>query len=401
MRYLIVIILLLFCLMFFSFTAESADKNKEPDLTYSINPVVKEDNTIYNNQSAYFLYVEGKTNLPDKSVMDVTFSYLFPGNDNERYLDFKRCLVKNGAYQIQLGPYKQKPSAGQYLFKVVFEPSRQPDEISRYITDKYGDIGKISKTQILTIGTSSEEAHKERERMLRAIRKQGIVLKGLLIEIKEQFPKSADIQKKSLVDIQASQKLHKEALNKLDAMLKVVLAEDELRVFDMVTQYKSLIESSVFLLKSLVQKVDEILAIQAQIINQSEQNKELNQKLVLIYASASKLYEMTDKTLGENIIELGIISFNKDIVLISLQKIESIINGTSSDGMSGLKEEEKSFIMEQVLLLSRELPEIFYDRLHQLAFNLTNLTKNSEPVNKQSREEIIREISGLRNELQD
>lgn len=377
-----------------------ADKNKEADLTYSINPSVKQDDTIYNNQTAYFLYVEGRTNLLDKSVMDVTFSYLFPGNENERYLDFKRCQIKNGAYQIRLGPYKQKPPAGQYLFKVVFEPSRQPEEVSRYISDKYGDMQKISKTQILTIGTSSEEAHQERERMLKTIRKQGIVLKGLLLEIKEQFS-TQPLHAKGWADIQTLQKLHKEIIDKLNAMLKVVLAEDELRVFDMVTQYKSLIESSIFLLKSLIQKVDEILAIQAQIINQSEQTKEeLNQKLALLYASASKLYEMTAKEVGQNIIELGIISFNKDIVLATLQKIENTINCISSDGMSRLKEEEKSFIMEQVLLLSRELPEIFYDRLHQLAFNITNLAKNSEPVNKQSREEIIHEINGLRNELQ-
>jgi len=262
-------------------------------------------------------------------------------------------------------------------------------------------MGKISKTQILTIGTSSEEAHKERERMLNAIRKQGIVLKGLWTVIKEQFPTQL-LHAKSWADIQALQKLNKETIDKLDAMLKVVLAEDELRVFDMVTQYKSLIESSIFLMKSSIQKVDEILTIQAQIINQSEQTKEeLNQKLALIYASTSKLYEMTDKEVSQNIIELGIISFNKDIVLAIIQKIENTINGISPDGMSGLKEEEKSFIMEQVLLLSRELPEIFYDRLHQLAFNLTNLAKSSEPVNKQSREEIILDISRLRNELQD
>ncbi|MFH0887734.1 MAG: hypothetical protein V1871_00810 [Planctomycetota bacterium] len=413
MKYSVVVIALIVCLMFFSMIVLNAfpenpvssgqggtDKNKEPDLTYSINPSVKQDDTVYNNQTAYFLYVEGKTNLPDKSVIDVTFSYLFPGNENERYLDFKRCQIKSGAYQIRLGPYKQNPTAGQYLFKVVFEPSRQPEEVSRYISDKYGDMQKISKIQILIIGTSSENAHQERERMLKTIRKQGIVLKGLLTEIKEQFPKSVDMQGKSISDTQAAQKLHKETIDKLDAMLKVVLAEDELRVFDMVTQYKSLIESSIFLLKSLIQKVDEILTIQAQIINQSGQIKEeLDQKFALIYASASKLYEMTAKEVGQNIIELGIISFNKDIVLATLQKIENTINGISPDGMSGLKEAEKSLITEQVLLLSRELPETFYDRLHQLAFNLTNLTRNSEPVNKQSREEIIYEINGLRNEL--
>src|SRR3989339_143866 len=129
MKYITLIIIFLSLPIFLM--AGSGDEG----IIYTIKPELKERDV--NNQALYSLSVEGTTNLPDEAILDITFTYQFPGSDNERYLDYKRCSVTASAYDTRLGPFKRKPPAGLYLFKVTFDPARQPDSVSKYLESKY------------------------------------------------------------------------------------------------------------------------------------------------------------------------------------------------------------------------------------------------------------------------
>ncbi|MEK7309297.1 MAG: hypothetical protein AAB038_00585 [Planctomycetota bacterium] len=381
-------------------------------ITYTIKPLLKQDGP------TCFLSVNGATNLPDEALLDITFTYRFPGGDNERYLDYKRCLVTGAVYQVQLGPLKRKPPAGQYLFKVAFDPARQPDSVSKYLEGKYQALEFLAQTETLIVGQSTEEAGQERQRMLNIIKKEGLALKTIFDDIKAHAPeysragRAAEPQsRRSGInsvppaptnvgdnfgdDIKTLQQWSKETTGKLESLVSVILLEDELRVFEMVTQAKAQIENSAFLLKHLLQKQDGILDLK----EQPKDTAEFKRQLAIITEEVSGLSKLTEKEVTKNLKELGIFSLNKDVLLGSLGKIELIINKALEN--EPLKDADKSVIMQEVVALSRNLPDVFYDELHNLVSEVINVIKSNQPVDKKAKEGIIQRIKALRGRIEE
>ncbi|MBI5779732.1 MAG: hypothetical protein HZA49_09810 [Planctomycetes bacterium] len=402
MKYIAIIILFLFLSLFLA--AEDATKG----INYSIKPLLKQDG------SAYFLSVSGTTNLPDKALLDITFTYRFPGGDNERYLDYKRCLVTASAYQAQLGPLRRKPPAGEYLFKVTFDPDRQSDEVRKYLSSeggsasggesKYQVVENLSKTEVLAIGASAEDAPKERRQMMAIIQKEGLTLKAVSDDIKGHYSKYQETLRAAEPqrspdnfgeDIKALRQWSADIIGKLESLVKAILLEDELRVFESVTQAKASIENSAFLLKSLLKKQDEMLVLKEQPVKDAA---EFNRKLAVITEEIDGLYKLTDREVTKNLRELGIFSLNKDALLGSLGKIEAIINQASEN--EPLKDAGKSVIMQEVVALSQNLPEMFYDDMHKLVSEIIGLMKGNDPIAKQAKDGIILRIKTLRSEIE-
>jgi len=373
-------------------------------ITYTIKPLLKQDGPVY------LLSVSGATNLPENALLDITFIYRFPGSDNERYLDYKRCQVADSAYQVQLGPFQRKPSAGQYLFKVTFDLDRQSDEVSKYLESKYKAVENLTKIEIIAIGASAEDAPKERRQMMGIIQKEGLTLKGIFDDIKEHYSKYQETLRAE--DIKTLRQWSNETTGKLESLVKTILLEDELRVFEMVTQAKAVIENSAFLLKSLLQKQDGILDMKA--AAESREGKEqppkdaeeFNRKLAILNEEVTGLYKLTEKEVTKNLKELGIFSLDKDVLLGSLRKIELIINKASEN--EPLKDDDKSALMQEMVVLSQNLPDMFYDELHQLVAEIISVIKSDNPTTKGSpvgmaqkaKERIIMRIKTLREEIE-
>jgi hypothetical protein len=378
-----------FILFTFCFTSLFPKNIGAEELSYTIKPSLTED------KGKYFITIEGTTNMPDEAILNITFSYLFPGNADEKYLDYKRCYVQDRHYFLQWGPFKQKPSAGQYLFKVVFDPTRQYEKVANYINEKYQDMDNISKTEILTIGNSSDEAYQEREKMLRIIKKEALNIKKHHSEIMGHL-KNTLLEKLTPDEIKQSQIYYKKIIEELDGSLKVVLAKDEIGVFETVTKYKSDVEIIVLLIKSLLQKWDEILTLQLQITK--DKTKEQKDKLAALVESFERLKQLTDKEIDENLKEIGIQAFDKEGILNILSRIEKTLRNIPEDNL--MKENDKTFITQHVFLLSQQIPDIFYDKLHSLASQLTRLMQSTGIISKEQKEGIIKEINKIRDELE-
>jgi hypothetical protein len=361
-------------------------------VTYTIKPALQERDV--RNQALYSLSVEGTTNLPDEAILDITFTYQFPGSDNERYLDYKRCSVTASAYRIQLGPFKRKPPAGQYLFKVTFDPARQSDSVSKYLEAKYQALESMAKTETLIVGKSTEEAGQERRQMLNIVKKEGLTLKAIFDDIKAHAPEYSRTLRAE--DIKALRQWSEKTTAKLESLVSAILLEDELRVFEMVTQAKAQIENSAFLLKSLLQKQDGILAFKEQ---PSKDIEEFNRKLAILIEEVAGLSKLTDKEVTQNLKELGIFSLNKDALLGSLGKIEAII--TKAPENESLKDADKSTLMQEMVALSQNLPDVFYDELHQLVAEVISVIKSNQPMDKKAKEGIILNIKALRGKIEE
>jgi len=354
------------------------------EISYTVKPSVWQEGDLY------FLAAEGATNLPDKSVLDITFTYRFPGGDNDRYLDYKRCLVSGGIYQVRLGPFRSKPPAGQYLFRVAFDPDRQSDVVRKYLEGKYRSREALALTESLTVGKSIEEAAQERQRMLSIIKKEGLTLKAIFDDIKAHVPEYS-----RTADIKSLRRWSAATTAQLEALVRGILLEDELRVFEMVTQAKASIENSAFLLKSFLQKQESILALREQ---PPVDTDEFNRKLALLDEDIAGLYKLTDKEVTKNLKELGIFSLDKQVLLGLLKKIEGTI--TRAPENESLKEVDKSAMMEQIVALSRNLPDIFYDQLHQLVAEVVSAIKGNQPMTKQVKEVILNRIKTFRSEIE-
>jgi hypothetical protein len=189
----------------------------------------------------------------------------------------------------------------------------------------------------------------------------------------------------------------------LESLVKAILLEDELRVFESVTQAKSTVESSAFLLKSLLQKLEEMLAMKAAAESregkeqQPKDIEEFSRKLAILTEEIDGLYKLTVREVAKNLKELGIFSLNKDVLLERLRKIEAIINQAPEN--KPLKEDDQTTIMREIVALSENLPEMFYDDLHNLVSGIIGLMQG-RPVNKPAKEGIIQKIKTLRNEIE-
>ncbi|MEW6027178.1 MAG: hypothetical protein AB1599_07785 [Planctomycetota bacterium] len=394
MRYIWLLIIFLFLPLLLA--AEDAG------ITYTVKPELKQE------ASVYFLSVQGTTNLPDGALLDITFTYRFPGSDNERYLDYERCPVKGGSYETRLGPLRRRPASGEYLFKVNFDPDRQPDAILKNLESKYKGLTGISKTEVLTIGASSEDAPKERRQMMAIIQKEGLALKSIFEDIKGHYhkylgsnnnlpspPRTSGEETFRPEDSKALAQWSKETVGKLESLVKSILLEDELRVFESVTQAKASIENSAFLLKSLLQKLDGLQAFKEQPPKDEAEHK---RQLAILTEEISGLYKLTVKEVLENLKDLGIFSLDKKVLIASLGKIEAIISRAQED--KPLKDEDKAVIMQEIVALSQNLPDMFYDELHQLVSDIINVLKSNAPIVKQAKDGIIQKIKTLRSEIE-
>ncbi|MDI6788961.1 MAG: hypothetical protein QME51_11370, partial [Planctomycetota bacterium] len=164
---------------------------------------------------------------------------------------------------------------------------------------------------------------------------------------------------------------------------------DELGVFEMVTKYKALIESSVFLVKSLLQKVGEISSL--------TNTKTLPEGW---YSGLSRMSELTDREVQNNLKELGIIIFDKEAVLSAIKKIEAIITATKDN--TPVRAEDRAVILREMFLLSQILPEMYSETLCILAQTLSScLGAQSKPLEPEKRKEIMERIEKLRIALRD
>jgi hypothetical protein len=259
----------------------------------------------------------------------------------------------------------------------------------------------MAKTETLNVGKSTEEAGQERRQMLNIVKKEGLTLKAIFDDIKAHAPEYS--RTLGAADIKALRKWSEKTIAKLESLVSAILLEDELRVFEMVTQAKAQIENSAFLLKSLLQKQDGILVMKEQ---SPKDIDEFNRKLAILTEEVAGLSKLTDKEVTKNLKELGIFSLNKDVLLGSLRKIESIITKAPENDPQGhpvgepLKDDDKSALVQEMAALSQNLPDMFYDELHQLVSEVISVIKSS-PVDKKAKEGVILMIKALRGKIEE
>lgn len=360
-------------------------------ISISVKTFLKQDE----KSNTYFVLLEETTDLPDNSIINVTFSYQFPGSENDRYLDYKNAKVKGGICKLQWGPYRQKPPPGKYVFKIAFNPDRQYGDVSEIIKIKYGEVQQINQTEYLVIGESSEEPYQARDKMINIIKKSGENLKALFDEFKQQFPKYTDITKKP-ENIESFKTWSNNIIEQLDAILKPVLEEDELRVFDLVNKHKGLVENSVFLVKSLLQKMRELLELHHE-SNKNPKDKETTERLSSAHEAVLKIYELTERELKLNFNELGLVIIDKTLIIEPLNAIEKIIRNNPDDGK--LNEQDIAIITRQMLQMSQKLPAVYYEKTRDLAYALSSATQGN-PINKQTKEKVLQEIKKLKEGLE-
>ena len=95
---------------------------------------------------------------------------------------------------------------------------------------------------------------------------------------------------------------------------------------------------------------------------------------------------------------MGIFSLNQDALLGSLGKIEAII--TKAPENQPLKDADKSTLMQEMVALSQNLPDIFYDELHQLVEEVISAIKSNQLVDKKAKEGIILRIKAWRSAIE-
>ncbi|HLD35537.1 MAG TPA: hypothetical protein VJC37_02360, partial [Planctomycetota bacterium] len=81
-----------------------------------------------------------------------------------------------------------------------------------------------------------------------------------------------------------------------------------------------------------------------------------------------------------------------------LGKIEAIITKASEN--ESLKDDDKSALMQEMVALSQDLPDMFYDELHQLVAEIISVIKSNQPVDKKAKEGVILKIKTLRDEIE-
>ena len=154
----------------------------------------------------------------------------------------------------------------------------------------------------------------------------------------------------------------------------------------------------------LIAKQDGILAFKA--AAESREGKEqpikdkdeFDRKLAILIEDVAGLSKLTDREVTKNLKELGIFSLNKDALLGSLGKIEAIITKASEN--ESLKDDDKSALMQEMVALSQDLPDMFYDELHQLVAEIISVIKSNQPVDKKAKEGVILKIKTLRDEIE-
>ncbi|GEM_PF-3639693 len=110
------------------------------------------------------LAVRGKTDLPDRAIFSV---FLYDGTgDRPILVDQGRCESKGGAFSIPLGRTKGPPLSGTYRAEVVFDPTRQREDVLE--TMKPPPTAETRSSATLGIGAPGDrekDIAREKERL--------------------------------------------------------------------------------------------------------------------------------------------------------------------------------------------------------------------------------------------
>jgi hypothetical protein len=111
------------------------------------------------------------------------------------------------------------------------------------------------------------------------------------------------------------------------------------------------------------------------------------------------MFRLTEREVFKNLKELGIFPIDKKSILESLEKMEAII--IRAPEARPLTDDDKSALMDELMSLSQNLPDIFYDEIRQLISEAVGFIKSDAPAAKPAKEGLSRRIKTLRGKIEE
>jgi len=144
------------CLIIFissGLVAFGGEEEKNPRIDFSVK--------LEKIDSKYFFVLNGQTNLPESTRLNLEIDYLSyapRGDKKDEFDEFENSLevsevwVTKGSFKINLGGYKRKPFSRTYRTSVTFDPQIQIDRVANDVKH----LPKMTKKFDLTLGTREE-----------------------------------------------------------------------------------------------------------------------------------------------------------------------------------------------------------------------------------------------------
>lgn len=192
--------------------------------------------------------VTGKTNLPNRTVLNITLYYRLscqpankdtpPSTESKKTLiDLKKCLIADGNYEIQFGPFAGKLPPGSYIASVGFDPTKQYKEVQEKLGEKTTPL-TAEETQI---SGTDDDIKREKDEALRTIKKSASNLLAHLKTLKDNF--ITQVNKKAF-DQPQWEKWLKDFTKELDLTVQPCQNLDILNVFTTVPEGRMMVIAS-------------------------------------------------------------------------------------------------------------------------------------------------------------
>lgn len=307
------------------------------------------------------LIIEGKTNLPDDSILNVTLHYL-PSCIDQEYkkedilIELRKCKVLSQTYQTSFGPFEGKLPSGTYIVFINFNPAKQYKHVK---TKLKNTKDKLTQRTKLCHGTDQQRMA-ERDRKMEIIKKQIAVLKEVFDDLENSFRIYAKV-----MDEKSWQEKLKQYKNNIKQSVSKCQPLDPLKVFKKVSESKLLTESFAYKLTMIIDFCDQALSSTETISSEK-------------YEAVVKAMDYFRQYMNENLDKLRItksIDSNKLIKQISrikahLKDIEKKI--ISSDFKQWIKK-EKQYVSNALLQLSVILNNSDYRKISTISNDLLAL----------------------------
>ncbi|MBI4833370.1 MAG: hypothetical protein HY811_00935 [Planctomycetes bacterium] len=343
----------------------------------------------YETEQKSLVKINGKTNLPDSSVITLFFYYIPSCSGQEtdkRMVELKKYKIDKGVYQAEFGPFRGKLNSGTYVITVTFDPAKQYKEVKAII----GDNPEGLKQEIKLCRGTDDDMLKEIKQSEKAIRDNADALKSVFQSISEAFHNQITLK---TVDKNAWREyligFHKE----LSAISDRTMLIDPLNAFNSVLKGKVFIGAFVQELEMLSELCDKTLSAGERVSSDK-------------YEFVLKTIEKIKTDFEAEFIQLGIEMGNKKVIIEQISIIENhfafiqkeIIGqnkSVNSEEWHDWFEKEKDALNKVLLDISSNPGLIKYKTISEIIQDVVVLWKIMESDDENMAEEFDEKLTQL------